>query len=159
VGGVGVRRGRRDARHVVPGDALDFWRVEAVEPDALLRLSAEMKLPGRAWLQFEVQPDGQGSLLRQTAIFEPRGLLGLAYWYALYPLHQRVFAGMLRIARAVQRCRLGRLRQAGVARRGPVSRPPPRRHRVGDGGGRGEQRAPGGVPVVTSTTSRPTRAP
>jgi len=79
----------------VPGDALDFWRVEAVEPDALLHLAAEMKLPGRAWLQFEVEPDGEGSLLRQTAIFDPRGLSGLAYWYALYPLHQLVFAGML----------------------------------------------------------------
>ncbi len=96
VGGVGVRRGRRDPERLVPGDALDFWRVEAVEPDALLRLSAEMKLPGRAWLQFEVEPDGDGSLLRQTAIFDPRGLLGLAYWYALYPLHLLVFAGMLR---------------------------------------------------------------
>jgi Protein of unknown function (DUF2867) len=96
VGGVGVRRGRRDPERLVPGGALDFWRVEAVEPDALLRLAAEMKLPGRAWLQFEVEPDGHGSLLRQTAIFDPRGLLGLAYWYALYPLHQLVFAGMLR---------------------------------------------------------------
>ena len=96
VGGVGVRRGRRDPEKLVPGDALDFWRVEAIEPDALLRLGAEMKLPGRAWLQFEVEPDGAGSTLRQTAIFDPVGLLGLAYWYALYPLHQLVFAGMLR---------------------------------------------------------------
>jgi len=95
-GGVGVRRGRRDPDSVVPGDALDFWRVEAFEPDALLRLAAEMKLPGRAWLQFEVEPDGDGSMLRQTAIFDPLGLLGLAYWYALYPVHQLVFAGMLR---------------------------------------------------------------
>ncbi len=102
VGGVGVRRGRRDPHHVVPGDALDFWRVEAIEADALLRLSAEMKLPGRAWLQFEVEPDGEGSLVRQTAIFDPLGLMGLAYWYALYPLHQLVFAGMLRgIVRAM----------------------------------------------------------
>jgi len=102
VGGVGVRRGRRDPRTVVPGDALDFWRVEAFEPDRLLRLSAEMKLPGRAWLQFEVEPDPEGSVVRQTALFDPRGLLGLAYWYALYPLHQLVFAGMLRgIVRAV----------------------------------------------------------
>jgi uncharacterized protein YbjT (DUF2867 family) len=102
VGGVGVRRGRRDPRHLFPGDALDFWRVEAIEADALLRLSAEMKLPGRAWLQFEVEPDGDGSLVRQTAIFDPLGLVGLAYWYALYPLHQLVFAGMLRgIVRAM----------------------------------------------------------
>jgi len=95
-GGVGVRRGRRDPENVVPGDALDFWRVEAIEPDALLRLSAEMRLPGRAWLQFEVEPDGEGSILRQTALFDPHGLFGLLYWYALYPLHQLVFAGMLR---------------------------------------------------------------
>jgi uncharacterized protein YbjT (DUF2867 family) len=103
-GGVGARRGRRDPENLVPGDALDFWRVEAVEPDALLRLAAEMKLPGRAWLQFEVEPEGEGSILRQTALFDPHGLPGLAYWYALYPLHQLVFAGMLRgIVRAADR--------------------------------------------------------
>ncbi|MGD8896055.1 MAG: SDR family oxidoreductase [Acidobacteriota bacterium] len=96
VGGVGVRRGRRDAANLVPGDALDFWRVEAIEPDTLLRLAAEMKVPGRAWLQFEVEPDGTGSVLRQTAIFDPLGLFGLVYWYGLYPLHRLVFAGMLR---------------------------------------------------------------
>jgi hypothetical protein len=108
VGGVGVRRGRRDPEQLVPGDALDFWRVEAIEPDALLRLAAEMKLPGRAWLQFEVVPDGAGSMLRQTAIFDPVGLLGLAYWYALYPLHQLVFAGMLRgIVAAMRRGQSG----------------------------------------------------
>jgi hypothetical protein len=62
-----------------------------------------MKLPGRAWLQFEVEPEGEGSILRQTAIFDPRGLLGLAYWYGLYPVHQLVFAGMLRgIVRAMR---------------------------------------------------------
>jgi len=96
VGGVGVRRGRRDPDHVVPGDAVDFWRVEAFEPDRLLRLAAEMRLPGRAWLQFEVEPVADGSVLRQTAIFDPVGLFGLLYWYALYPLHGLVFAGMLR---------------------------------------------------------------
>ena len=102
VGGVGVRRGRpsRDELHV--GDALDFWRVEAYEPDRLLRLHAEMKLPGRAWLQFEVQPvEGGGATIRQTALYDPVGLLGLAYWYAIYPLHSLVFARMLaNIARA-----------------------------------------------------------
>lgn len=103
VGGVGVRRGRRDPDRLVPGDTVDFWRVEAVEADALLRLAAEMRLPGRAWLQFEVVPDAEGVILRQTAIFDPRGLLGLAYWYGLYPLHQLVFAGMLRgIVRAIK---------------------------------------------------------
>ncbi len=101
VGGVGVRRGRRDPDRVVPGDALDFWRVEAFEPDRLLRLRAEMKLPGRAWLQFEVDGDGGGSTIRQTAIFDPVGLAGLLYWYGIYPLHSLVFAGLLRgIARA-----------------------------------------------------------
>ena len=96
VGGVGVRRGRRDPERVWVGDAVDFWRVEAVEPDRLLRLRAEMKVPGRAWLQFEVEPEGGGSTVRQTALFDPRGLAGLAYWYALYPLHALVFSGMLR---------------------------------------------------------------
>jgi hypothetical protein len=95
VGGVGTRRGRRDPEHLLPGDALDFWRVEAVEPDHLLRLQAEMKVPGRAWLEFEVTPDGDGSIIRQTAIFDPVGLFGLAYWYALYPVHRFVFSGML----------------------------------------------------------------
>ncbi|MDP1561199.1 MAG: SDR family oxidoreductase [Pirellulaceae bacterium] len=96
VGGVGVRRGRRHAEQIRVGDALDFWRVEAFEENRLLRLQAEMKVPGRAWLEFEVtEVDGQATI-RQTAIFDPVGLFGLAYWYALYPLHQFVFAGMLR---------------------------------------------------------------
>ncbi|MEO8563144.1 MAG: SDR family oxidoreductase [bacterium] len=96
VGGAGMRRGRRDRSTLRPGDPLDFWRVEAVEPGRLLRLRAEMKVPGRAWLQFEVAREGDGSVVRQTAIFEPRGLAGLAYWYALYPLHALIFSGMLR---------------------------------------------------------------
>ena len=96
VGGVGVRRGRRDPVNIRVGDALDFWRVEAFEPNRLLRLQAEMKVPGRAWLEFEVTGDGERSTVRQTAIFDPVGLFGLVYWYALYPLHQLVFAGMLR---------------------------------------------------------------
>ena len=103
VGGVGVRRGRRDPEHLRVGDPLDFWRVELYEPPERLRLHAEMKLPGRAWLEFEVTPSQQGSTIRQTAIFDPQGLLGLLYWYGIYPLHQCVFAGMLRnLARAVQ---------------------------------------------------------
>jgi len=96
VGGVGVRRGRRHPIEIAPGDAIDFWRVEAFIPDRLLRLRAEMKVPGRAWLQFEVNETGGGSELRQTAIFDPRGLWGKAYWYALYPIHQLVFRGMIR---------------------------------------------------------------
>ena len=96
VGGVGMRRGRRDPEHVLPGDTIDCWRVEAVEPGRLLRLAAEMRLPGRAWLQFELEPDGSGTLLRQTAIFDPLGLMGRLYWYVSYLLHQVIFQGMLR---------------------------------------------------------------
>ncbi|MFN0017065.1 MAG: SDR family oxidoreductase [Pirellulaceae bacterium] len=96
VGGVGVRRGRRDPEKLHVGDPLDFWRVELYEPPQRLRLCAEMKLPGRAWLEFEVTPCEHGSQIRQTAIFDPLGLLGLLYWYGIYPLHQFVFAGMLR---------------------------------------------------------------
>ncbi len=103
-GGVGVRRGRRDPDSLCVGDALDFWRVELYEPPHRLRLCAEMKLPGRAWLEFEVTGDEQRSTIRQTAIFDPVGLAGLLYWYGIYPLHQFVFAGMLRnLVRAAQR--------------------------------------------------------
>lgn len=96
VGGVGLRRGRRDPENVVVGDTVDFWRVEAFEPDRLLRLVAEMRLPGQAWLQFEVEGDETGSTVRQTAVFDPVGLSGLLYWYGLYTVHKMVFAGMLR---------------------------------------------------------------
>ena len=80
---------------------LDFWRVEAFEPDRRLRLVAEMKVPGRAWLQFNVEPidslpNFPASDIRQTAIFDPAGLGGLFYWHALYPVHCWIFAGMLR---------------------------------------------------------------
>ncbi|HXJ83068.1 MAG TPA: SDR family oxidoreductase [Candidatus Methylomirabilis sp.] len=96
VGGVGMRRGRPDAESLRVGDTIDFWRVEALEPDRRLRLVAEMKLPGRAWLEFEVTGSNSSSTIRQTAVFDPAGLLGQAYWYALYPMHQLVFAGTLR---------------------------------------------------------------
>ena len=100
-GGVGLRRGRRHPDLVRPGDALDFWRVEAVTEGRSLRLRAEMKVPGRAWLQFEAVPDGpDGARLVQTAYFAPKGLPGLAYWYGLYPLHALIFSGL---ARAVAR--------------------------------------------------------
>ena len=96
-GGVGMRRGRRHPEDVRVGDALDFWRVEAVEPDALLLLRAEMKVPGRAWLQFQArEQEGGRTLVSQTAFFAPRGLWGLVYWYALYPVHQLIFSGMIR---------------------------------------------------------------
>ena len=103
LGGVGVRRGRPDPEHLRVGDTVDWWRVEACEPDHLLRLRAEMKLPGRAWLEFEVEPSDRGSTTRQTAVFDPAGLLGLLYWYGVYPLHALVFRGMLAgIARAAR---------------------------------------------------------
>ena len=95
-GGVGMRRGRRHPVDVRPGDPLDFWRVEAFEPNRLLHLQAEMKVPGRAWLQFEVEPVEEGSRITQTAVFDPLGLGGLLYWYGLYPIHWLIFRGMLR---------------------------------------------------------------
>ncbi len=107
VGGPGLRRGRRDPESLRVGDAVDFWRVVAYEPDRLLRLDAEMRVPGRASLQFEVEPDGDGSVIHQTALFDPLGLWGLAYWYAVWPLHGFVFKGMLDgIARAAARERI-----------------------------------------------------
>ena len=81
---------------MLAGDTLDFWRVEEIQANSLLRLAAEMNLPGRAWLQFEIKAKETGSVVRQTAIFDPAGVLGQIYWYLLYPVHQFVFAGMLR---------------------------------------------------------------
>ncbi|MBI3567808.1 MAG: SDR family oxidoreductase [Gemmatimonadetes bacterium] len=94
-GGVGMRRGRRHPRELRVGDPVDFWRVEALEEPHLLRLRAEMKLPGRAWLQFEVLPDPGGARVEQTAFFEPDGLLGYLYWYAVLPFHRFVFPGLI----------------------------------------------------------------
>jgi uncharacterized protein YbjT (DUF2867 family) len=103
-GGVGLRRGRRDPIDLRVGDAVDFWRVERFERDRLLRLKGEMKIPGRLWLQFEVDCQHDSTQVRQTTILDAAGFVGLAYWYALYPLHRRVFAGMLAgIARAMHR--------------------------------------------------------
>jgi uncharacterized protein YbjT (DUF2867 family) len=95
-GGVGLRRGRRDPRDLRPGDTIDFWRVERFEKGRLMRLVAEMKIPGRLWLQFEVDPTERDSLVRQTTVFDPAGYVGLAYWYLLYPVHRRVFGAMMR---------------------------------------------------------------
>ena len=108
-GGVGLRRGRRHPRELRSGDVLDWWRVEACESPERLRLRAEMRLPGRAWLEFQVEDQGGGSsLIRQIATFEPRGLPGLIYWYGIWPVHQLVFRGMLRgIARAATASRAG----------------------------------------------------
>jgi hypothetical protein len=105
VGGVGVRRGRRHPDEVRVGDALDFWRVEAFEPGRRLRLQAEMKLPGRAWLEFEVDGTSASSTIRQTAIFDPVGVAGLAYWYLVWPLHSLLFSKLL--AGIAKRARAG----------------------------------------------------
>ncbi len=111
-GGVGLGRGRRDAEHLAAGDTFDCWRVETCEPDERLRLAAEMKLPGRGWLDFEVTPREEGaSTVRQTAVFDARGVWGRCYWHVLYPVHALLFAGLLRaIARRATR-------EAGIGRR------------------------------------------
>ena len=96
VGGVGMRRGRRDGERVRPGDVIDCWRVVDYQEPSRLRLEAEMRMPGRAWLEFRVAPDATGSTITQTASFEPRGLSGLVYWFSIWPLHQLIFQGMLR---------------------------------------------------------------
>jgi ligand-binding SRPBCC domain-containing protein len=98
VGGVGMPRLRRHPDDCVVGDVIDGWRVEAYEPDRLLRLAAGLKLPGRGWLEFRVEPldSGAGSLVRQTAIFDPRGVAGRLYWYGVLPLHAIIFRGLLR---------------------------------------------------------------
>lgn len=103
VGGVGMRRGRRDPDTLAVGEAVDWWRVEAFEPDRRLLLQAEMKLPGRAWLEFTAEALPHGTRLRQTAVFVPRGALGRMYWYILYPIHRLIFAGMLRRIAAIGR--------------------------------------------------------
>lgn len=102
MGGVGLRRGRRDATRLRAGDSLDFWRVEEIEPGHLLRLRAEMRLPGLAWLEMYAETgDNGGSRYRQRAMFHPHGLLGHAYWWSVSPFHAAVFGGMARnIAKA-----------------------------------------------------------
>jgi len=96
-GGVGLRRGRRSEIELLPGDPIDFWRVEEIDKNKLLRLRAEMKLPGEAWLQFNVEPTFDNkSILTQIAFFEPKGLWGLLYWYSVYPLHGLIFGGMIK---------------------------------------------------------------
>lgn len=103
VGGIGLRRGRHSPDDLAVGEPLDWWRIEDYAPDRLLLLGAEMKVPGRAWLQFEVTAEAEGSTIRQTAIFDPVGLAGRAYWSLIYPLHALIFRGMLReIARRAE---------------------------------------------------------
>jgi hypothetical protein len=114
VGGPGFRRGRRDPEVVRVGDALDFWRVEAVEPGRLMRLRAEMKVPGQAWLQFEARPMEDGkTLLVQTAFLAPKGLWGFMYWYGLYPFHDPIFGNM--IGRLAERAEASRVEDTAAA--------------------------------------------
>lgn len=98
MGGAGMKRGRRDGETCVTGDVIDGWTVDTYEPDKRLRLTADLKLPGRGWLEFEITPldGGRRSFIRQTATFDPRGLLGPLYWYALLPVHNVMFDGMLK---------------------------------------------------------------
>lgn len=96
IGGVGMRRGRVDSCQLHVGEPLDFWRVEVLDPPHLLRLRAEMKLPGTAWLEFNIQPRSDGVWIEQTAYFQPSGLMGLLYWYILKPFHRFIFPGLAR---------------------------------------------------------------
>ena len=95
IGGVGMRRGRSHREKLITGGTIDFWRIEKFVQNKLLRLSAEMKLPGRAWLEFEIVSNGSASTIKQTAIFDPLGISGKFYWYALYPIHQLIFKDMI----------------------------------------------------------------
>jgi hypothetical protein len=97
-----------DPTRLSVGEAVDFWRVEEVEPGRLLRLRAEMRLPGRAWLEWEATPTANGSVLRQTAWFAPRGLAGALYWHVLYPFHAVIFGRLARaLAREAETARAG----------------------------------------------------
>jgi uncharacterized protein YbjT (DUF2867 family) len=100
-GGQGIRRGRKDPENLNVGDTVDFWRVVRIDSPRRLLLAAEMKLPGRLWLQFEVGANGHRTEIRQTTVFDPAGYVGLAYWYILYPVHRTVFAAMLRGLRQI----------------------------------------------------------
>ncbi len=96
VGGPGLRRGRRDPEHLTIGEPVDFWRVEDLEAERSLVLHAEMRLPGEAWIEWTLKPVAEGTRLRQTARFRPRGLFGRVYWYAIAPFHRLVFPGLIR---------------------------------------------------------------
>jgi uncharacterized protein YbjT (DUF2867 family) len=112
IGGPGLRRGRRHPTEAFAGETIDFWRVEIAEPPRLLRLRAEMRLPGRAWLQWEARPENRGTRLVQTAFFAPKGLFGFLYWYGLYPFHRRIFSDLIQALVAEEGERLLR-RKAG----------------------------------------------
>jgi uncharacterized protein YbjT (DUF2867 family) len=96
IGGVGLRRGRRHPDELHVGESLDFWRVESVEKNTRLRLLAEMKVPGIAWLEFESQKQADQTLFTVSAYFAPRGVSGFLYWYAMWPFHKFIFDGLTR---------------------------------------------------------------
>jgi uncharacterized protein YbjT (DUF2867 family) len=96
IGGVGMRRNRPQGRSIRPGDTIDFWRVEKFDPPRHLSLLAEMKLPGKAWLEFEVREEDNQSTIHQSAVFYPLGLMGLLYWYGIYPIHALIFRRMVK---------------------------------------------------------------
>ncbi|CAA9217530.1 MAG: Putative nucleoside-diphosphate-sugar epimerase, partial [uncultured Blastococcus sp.] len=121
VGGVGLRRGRRHPADLQLGDAVDWWRVEELDEGTLLRLRAEMRVPGLAWLEFHVEQDDGRTVLRQRATFHPFGLLGQLYWWSVTPFHGIVFGGMLRnICRAAEG---GTAAGRGASRRPELRRP------------------------------------
>lgn len=96
IGGVGMRRGNSGKSQIRLGDTIDFFRIVKIEPNRMIRLKAEMKLPGDGWLQFEAREDGDNhTALVQTVFFAPKGLLGLIYWYIVSPVHKLIFAGMI----------------------------------------------------------------
>jgi hypothetical protein len=124
VGGVGLRRGRRDARRLRVGDSLDFWRVEEIERGKLLRLRAEMRLPGLAWLEMCVDRSNGHVRYRQRALFHPRGLLGHIYWWSIAPFHAIIFGGMARnIVRAASHAQEERERESATATAGEFAAP------------------------------------
>jgi len=126
VGGPGLRRGRRHPTELMVGEAVDFWRVEVADSPRLLRLRAEMRVPGQAWLQFETAPDGEGTRLIQTALFDPRGLWGFLYWWVLYPMHKKIFSDMVRaVAREAEGIEAGRGGARGKSPEGRTVTSPP----------------------------------
>jgi hypothetical protein len=94
-GCIGTRRGRKNPIDFAVGETVDWWRVEVYEKNRRVRFKGEFKLPGRAWLEFEVEPEDKGAIIRQTVGFDPKGVLGLVYWYGLLPIHGVMFEGML----------------------------------------------------------------
>jgi hypothetical protein len=127
-GGGGLRRGRRHPHDLHVGDPVDFWRVERIHSDRRLLLAAEMKMPGRLWLQFDVRGTSRGTEIRQTTVFDPAGYAGLAYWYLLYPVHRAIFRAMLRgLQRMTQSTPAARLTASAGTSRGhadPEPQPP-----------------------------------